>query len=109
MREYKFRAWSNHYKKFESYSLDQIISGKVNLWFFKESPVINQFTGLQDKNKKDIYESDVVKFWGGIGYVSFNSDMASYGIQYSEHDFFSILAEVEVIGNQYENPELITK
>lgn len=72
-----------------------------------------QFTGCLDKNGKEIYEGDVVN--GGIYNGSFQYGVITrvgrqfYSIpigRFSE-GFFDQLNQLEVIGNMYENPDLI--
>ncbi len=69
----------------------------------------DQFTGLKDKNQKEIYEGDIVKYWGGIAPIVY--DKYGFAIWNSDCDFFDINQpeSIEVIGNIFENPELLDK
>ena len=80
-----------------------------------------QFTGLKDKNGKDIYEGDIIKFWGSIpsddpayGYyeptmsVCYSEVWASFGFTDGGAFLpFKQWDDMEIIGNIYENPELL--
>lgn len=74
-----------------------------------------QFTGLNDKNGKEIYEGDILREdRGSIGKVIFingafkcqmtHSKYAPWQIYHKKHKFY-----FEIIGNIYENPELLNQ
>ena len=108
MREIKFRAWDIEKK--------QMLH--IHTLFLKNKDeicppgILMQYTGLKDKNGKEIYEGDIVRhpiysknlsiIWHDGKYVSMF--VASYD---GKHGLETIALTVcEVIGNIYENPEL---
>lgn len=117
MREIKFRAWA--YGKY--WYLDFVIfpNGKVKFpeggWdisFDYDNAILEQYTGLHDKNGKEIYEGDIVRAWIDIGpggemlgicqviIENFGNNIQEW--TYKEPGFLP-----EVIGNIHENPELL--
>ena len=117
-REIKFRAWDGErmWDFFENtrYFISPT-SGKVfdTKWGKFLDWKLMQYTGLKDKNGKEIYEGDIVQHTNGwTGVIIWNQDDCAF-ISESIHDKKETawLAEdiQEIIGNIYENPELLEK
>lgn len=140
MRELKFRAW--HVTNYVMYDPSNEIGG---LWSIPESPngvvkygdnILMQYTGLKDKNGKEIYEGDVLE------YIPYNKAHVHAEVRFGEFDafwptgehgyspaigFYAVIGEseysliqmystkidgtpfetIEVIGNIHSNPELL--
>ena len=122
MREIKFRAWSKSKNKF--WNPDFIDcdgqcwdTNHVHETLPTDDYILMQFTGLKDKNRKEIYEGDIVKQYPGfgcewsdrIGIVKY--EYASFWLEIIKNRMGFILdnhdCQFEIIGNIYENPELI--
>ena len=114
-REIKFRIWDKKTKRWSK-------NFNVNLLNVNDFNIvsINQFTGLKDKNRKEIYEGDIIKLIyfrnrrrKETGKVVFLNHQASFGIidrDGNEYPLYRNTAEqIEVIGNIYENFELTEK
>lgn len=84
-----------------------------------EDFILLQFTGLKDKNGKEIYEGDILRLdkdWQGpssngmkVGAVKYEDCSFCLELYDSLPLHLLIPAVIEIIGNIYENPELLEK
>lgn len=106
MREIKFRAWPKYGSEKKMIHTPQQGYG-WGYWgdcvFGKGEYEIMQFTGLKDKNGKEIYEGDIIKEIDGEIREVEGPDF------YPFQDCVAAVdpEESEIIGNIYENPELL--
>lgn len=126
MRQIKFRVWDNVYQTFIDKTKYEIVFsssnssfGKMILrWndylpeemFYPPNQVLNQFTGLLDKHGKEIYENDIlkVKIGGDLQDNHWTVDsLEQLHIEFSRDDSYYRFTEVEIVGNIYENSELL--
>ena len=114
MRTIKFRGWDLDNKVWLSPFRFNIRMNDGSMQLNGDNEIIGnielmQFTGLLDSNGKEIYEEDIVKFWGGIGIIIYFEPYASFRIEYKKNDVFDINdgMDIEIIGNKFENPELL--
>lgn len=123
MRDIKFRA--KHGKEW-GYGDLRLTSRVAHIWtdpytsYIINTETIGQYTGLKDKNGKEIYEGDIVKSISSkIGYVIFLQQEMGYVVVWNNCDTrlghrnrgggYECDGSIEVIGNIYDNPELMER
>lgn len=125
MREIKFRVWNSFIKEMQDFTkiknagifaLDKGLNSSDFIVLPLRNTILMQYTGLKDKNGVEIYEGDIVKH--------IDWDNKIYRIEFLNgsfilrRDFENIInkdfqevdygLEIEVIGNIYENKELLS-
>ena len=131
MRELKFRAWSD---KYGMHKVGCLVIEKGYCDFEPEDRsvigvsmphqsflTIEQYTGLKDKNGKEIFEGDIITNGTSIVDVKSHPTLGFYTVVNGEERFFGSNTSIkdfendveefssvtEIIGNIYENPELL--
>ncbi len=114
MREIKFRAWDKrnsmmfvniqtgiHFDDGSHYGFSDFLT-ESDRW------TLMQYTGLKDKNGKEVYEGDVVKQRCPIeSEREENYEVSLRDFFFRVEHFDLIRSDVEVIGNIYENKEML--
>ncbi len=80
----------------------------------EENCVLMQFTGLLDKNGKEIYQGDIILYWGDRCEVIWQHHAAQWILQsfsegrgYRQMSYDYAQKDFEIIGNIHEHPELL--
>jgi hypothetical protein len=108
-REIKFRAWHILDKEIVYFEDWESIRNLARYAEYNYVDNITQYTELKDKNGKEIYEGDILSGYPhGSSIVKWDNE---YGCWHSGFDLIGNeikdMPEREVIGNIYENPELL--
>lgn len=119
----KYRAWDKGDKK--SYLVDEIVwdNGKFDsigdaITFYRgaEEVELMQSTGLKDKNGKEIFEKDILDYNGRKVIVKWHGSYACFIYEFVDElknrtaewqPLYLSYYKFEIIGNIYENPELL--
>lgn len=104
----KFRAWSNGQKRM-FYDVDVVMGEPKYEGAVSIGAELMQFTGLTDKNGKEIYEEDILSTKSGVYEIRYYDKVAGFGAYKGNFRtaIYQLRPNFEVIGNIYENPELL--
>jgi len=110
MREIKFRAWTNAKKMVYTHGIEEG-DHQLDLFFcgYPELYIdVMQYVGVKDEDNNKIYEGDILEndkngrgeviFFNAIFWVQYKTGVLEVGVEHGVS---------KVIGNIYENPELL--
>lgn len=111
---FRFRLWDADLQTYFfsnddgslQFDIEKVLDG-LNI---TDGDVLEQCTGLKDKNGNLIYEGDIV--WtdeDGYGHIRWDNELAQFFVATEEYYTFDNIfpSEMEVVGNIHENPELL--
>ena len=114
-RQVKFRAYQDdkmlHQPTYGNYALARFVG-----FLYEDAPLM-QFTGMLDKNDKEIYECDIIRLCnnkkGSFEVIFVNGYQGGWNLKSKKHENTISLgtrnkSELEIIGNIYENPTILT-
>lgn len=132
MRWLKLRAWFPEKQEMKLVAMHNVYEGNTTYLYLSPMPMsdyetieLMQYTGLKDKNGREVYDGDIVNAWSqvykGRFEVKWRQEGSSCWILYpawKNNEFWKIHGTLhedgqfydkglEVIGNIYENPELL--
>ena len=124
MREIKFRAWDKEQKEWVKYSITDnipIFCHNTSRWRTDkegERFILCQYIGLKDENDREIYEGDIinaVSFAKPIGIVKYSDENQAFIFNDLDKKYRGYSTALmnqfddgfEILGNIYENPELL--
>ena len=111
-REIKFRAWDNKNKVMYPTAIIDVSGNIMGMFEDQQSffdtgrAEIMQYTGLKDKNGKEIYEGDILS-WSLSPSLKYKPFLMTWNELEARFTDYSPKEKAAVIGNIYENPELL--
>jgi len=119
--ELKFKVWDKKNKEFIANGdvMDLYYSARCNAFMFdNDNYDLNgnieflQYTGRKVKNEQEVYEGDIGKNIDGIFLVTWSKEKSAFVIHFYNYPNETLYLEEmwddsEIIGNMYENPELL--
>lgn len=123
MRENKYRAWDEIEKNFWYFTLQEILERRMSYRGSFDEKILNgekdEYIGLNDCKQNEIYNRDIVKGinrnydnkdniedYYEIFKVTYLNGCYMFG-NWNAHEFFNRFTRIEVVGNAFENPNLI--
>lgn len=125
MREIKFRAWSEEngawcggFSVHKSGAISSLINAKIDkdsgqhisdAHWDENDLILEQYTGLKDKNGKEIYEGDIIEWFDtGSNYPNTIHFLETVYFENGEFRNCRSIYAIEIKGNIHENTELLT-